>query len=167
MTMIPLVQATLLETVRRAFASGPPNGWLLGWPVDRHFPDFARIASPVRTQNLTTFDYAFCNHFVARIDGLAEGRFATLTVLLSFIADVYVLHWTRYDRDGRTGKVVAAAPSEKAEALQLHVERWAAEIGFEPLPDRWYDVRVEGIELELSGASNVTLGKCLFQDHGG
>jgi hypothetical protein len=165
--MIPLVHAALLERVRQAFASRPPNGWLLGWSVDRHFSGFARIASPVQTQNATTFDYAFCNHFEARIDGPAGGRFATLTVLLSFIADVYVLHWTLYDRDGRTGQVVAAAPSEKAEALQLRVERWAAQIGFEPLPNGWYDVRVEGVELELSGASNVTLGKCLFQDYDG
>lgn len=69
MTMIPLVRATLLEPIGKAFASGPPNGWVLGWKIDRHFLDFARIASPFRTQNLTTLDYAFCNHFEARIDG--------------------------------------------------------------------------------------------------
>jgi hypothetical protein len=167
MTIISLIETTLLETVRKAFAAGPPNGWLLGWLVDRHFSGFAQAASPVKARNVTTFDYAFCNHFEARINGLTGGRFATLTVMLSFIADVYVLHWTLYESDGRTGQVVAAAPSEEAAALQGRIKHWLAKVGFLPLPDSWHELRLDGIELELSGARNVTLGKCLFRDYDG
>jgi hypothetical protein len=35
------------------------------------------------------------------------------------------------------------------------------------LPDAWYDKVVDGVELELSGTENVTLGKCLFSDYDG
>jgi hypothetical protein len=160
-------QDDLVALVQRAFALGPPNGWLLGWSPDRYYAEFARVAADAAPQNATTFDYAFCNHFEARIDGLPHEQYAILTVLLSYVADVYALHWTVYEKSGRTGRVVEAAPNTKAKCLQARVEEWIADLGFAGVPDAWLALELVGIELELSGTEHVTMSKCLFKDYEG
>jgi hypothetical protein len=159
--------AKLVERVRSAFAGGPPNGWIEEWAMDRHFSEFVQVVSPQKASNVTSFDYSFCNRFEVQVEGLGDRCYAVLTVLLSFIADVYTVHWTLYERGGRVGRVVEAPPSEDAVKLQLRVEKWLAQIGFTRLRDDWYDIELNGILLELSGETHVTLGKCLFQDFDG
>lgn len=165
--MMDMNLTKLIERVRSAFAGGPPNGWMEGWALDRHFTEFVQVASPQKAVNVTSFDYSFCNRFEARVNGLVDRRYAVLSVLLSFIADVYTIHWTLYEGDGRVGRVIKAPPSADAAELQLRVERWLAQIGFTRIRDDWYDTELEGIVLELSGDTAVTLGKCLFQDFDG
>ena len=156
----------LRDRVRAAFIKGQPNGWLSGWATDRHFSQFAQLVSPYMAVNVTSFDYAACNRFEVRTTVLPDGRYATLSVLLSFLADMYVLHWTIYDVDGTTGHVLGAPPSVDDENLQQMVERWLANLAFTRMPDDWYNTEID-VHLELSGDRHVTLGKCLFQDFDG
>jgi len=159
--------AKLIERVRSAFAYGPPNGWIEGWAITRHFSEFVQVVSPRSAFNITSFDYSFCNRFEVQVKGLDDRCHAVLTALLSFIADVYTTYWTLYEQGGRVGRVIEIPPSEDAAKLQLRVESWLTQIGFARLHDDWYSIELNGIQLELSGETHVTLGKCLFQDYDG
>ncbi|MCB9577732.1 MAG: hypothetical protein H6717_11990 [Polyangiaceae bacterium] len=150
--------------IRRLFASGPPNGWLLGWDRDRGFDDLSALVAPLAATNNTSFDYAFCNHFEVRLS-LAEERYAVLTVLTSFVADVFSVHWTVYDPGGQAGRVVGQPPEGKR--IEADVRAWLGRRGLRELPDELLRQPIPGIELELSGADDVTLGKCLFRDSAG
>ena len=157
----------LVRKIRSAFAAGPPNGTLEGWPRDRLFNELSALVAPARARNVTMFDYAFCNRHEATFSPNDDGSYAVLSLQLSFITDVYSIHWTLYDRGGRSGRVVELAPSEEAERIATNVRSALALHGFAPIPLAWSSVPVGGIELELSGRVNVTVGKCLFQDHEG
>lgn len=162
--MIDLTREDLESRVREAFSDGPPNGWLLGWAEDRGFREFAQVVAPHKAANNTSFDYAFCNHFDVRM-ALDDAKYAVLTVLTSFVADVFSMHWTLYGPGGRGGQVVNDVP--RGRALEATVQDWLAGRGFVSLPDRLGDVVLDGLELELSGEENVTLAKCVFQDFEG
>jgi hypothetical protein len=164
-SIVPLERVALEAQVRTAFADGPPNGWLLGWPEDRGFDEFSRMAAPHKPTNHTSFDYAFCNHFDVRVDEPDANGYVVLTLLMSFVADVFSLHWTAYQPGGQGGRVVSEYP--KASSLETRVRSWLAEKGFMSIPDDLFNMELPGVALELSGSQNVTLGKCLFRDHEG
>jgi hypothetical protein len=90
-----------LAPISEQFQEGPPNGWLLGWPRDRFFPQLAEAVAPERVENQTSFDYSFCNRYEVRVDGLA-GNVAVLTIRISFVADAFSLHWTKYNLEMTT-----------------------------------------------------------------
>ncbi len=157
--------ACLSEVVREAFAPAPPNGWLLGWNRERYFREFAGAAAPARATNHTSFDYAFCTHFDADLQDSGDAEYLTLTVRISFIADVYSIHWTTYGDGGKVGNVVSTPRSEAAVELQTRIEQWLQGAALARLPDEWFELQVSGVQLELAGATGATLGKCLFEDY--
>lgn len=155
-----------IQAIRAAHANGLPNGWLLGWDPVRHFAGFTEVVKPHTPSNLTGFDYAFCNHFSVGLGAVQEGS-SLLTVWLSFIAPAASMHWTEYEPGMKTGRVVSENADSEAERVAGRVERWIEEIGFELIPDSVQETKVSGIELELSDAADVTVGKCLFLDFDG
>lgn len=153
----------IIRIIRSRFHDGPPNGWLLCWDETRYFALVSDAATPYPTINYTSFDYGFCNWFEVRID--SDHRYWTFTIKLSFIAPVYCVHWTQYESPSQ-GAVISAAPLGH-QAVEDNVRTAVERAGFFELPTEWYDQQVQGIELELSGTENVTIGKCLFSDYDG
>jgi hypothetical protein len=150
----------LRAVVRSTFANGPPNGWTLRWDRERFFSELTHLSDPYECANETSFDYSFCNRLVTTIDG--QQRSWSLTVRVSFVAPFYSLHWTRYrDSDVR---VVPVVPGD-IDVIRRRIRRFLDDQGFDELPDDWHDARIEGLKLELAGESEVTIGKCLFEDY--
>lgn len=145
------------------FESGPPNGWLLGWDRDRLYGVVSTAAKPEECVNATSFDYCFCNTFlvtpIARFDLTLR-----LTVRVSFVAPFYSTHWTRYGP--KTSQVVPVVPIEVAHIAE-RIRKALDKQGFAEVPLEWHDETVSGVVLELSGPTDVTLSKCLFEDYEG
>ncbi len=153
----------IVETVQTQFSEGPPNGWLLGWDETRCFELIHAAAAPLDTTSLVAFDYGFCNWYETRVEGDAAHHNWTLTVKLSFIVPAYCIYWTQYETS-TDGFLVETAPTgyqQTEDKVRAAVER----VGFFELPVEWHEVQIHGVELELSETNNVTLDKCLFQDH--
>jgi hypothetical protein len=157
--------AHLVEAVQKAFSPLPPNGWLLAWNCERYFREFARAAAPARATNHTSFDYAFCNHFEAELRGSGDAEHLTLTVRISFIADVYSIHWTTYRDGGKVGHVVPRPVTDSSVDLQKRIEQWLGTTALARLPDEWFELQLSEVQLELAGVTGATLGKCLFEDY--
>ncbi len=154
----------LISVLQASFASGLPNGWQLGWDRERFGADLKRIAGDRRVINVTSFDYSRCNSY--EIECSNVGNQLVLTVRISFVRDLFILHWTQYSPNRRSGQVVQEIPDACAEiegsvAEFLHCEN------FRRVPDDLYEQHVPNVELELSEPGDVTVGKCLFDDYDG
>jgi hypothetical protein len=153
----------LKALVVTTFENGPPNGWRLGWDENRFYDVVSTAAQPADCVNHTSFDYSFCNTLV--VTPIARSDLTlTLTVRVSFVAPFYSTHWTRYRP--KDAQVVSAVPSEVAEIAD-RIRKALCRLGFTEMPLEWHDETVQGVVLELSGATNVTLSKCLFEDYEG
>ncbi len=152
----------LIESIECQFRGGPPNGWLLGWDESRCATLVSTAAAPHTTTNNTSFDYGFCNWFEVRIDNTNDDLFWTLTIKLSFIAPAFCVHWTQYDRSTQ-GTFIPMAPAGYRE-VEKKVCAALESVGFFEISDEWYNVKLHGIELELSSEEHVSIGKCLFSD---
>lgn len=157
----------ITEAVRLQFRDAPPNGWLLGWNESRHFQLIRSASTPLPVINCTSFDYSFCNFYEARVNDEENAGFWTLTVKLSFIVPACCIYWTQY-KSPTKGWVVDMAPVGYQQ-IEDRVRTEIVNAGFFELPREWHDVKVNGVELELSGdgEGDVTLDKCLFEDHPG
>ena len=161
------VRDELAAATRATFAVGVPNGWVLGWNRVRFEKELAALACPFSCLNATSFDYARCNRYEieCRTDGASS--YLMLTVLISFVVDVFSTHWTRYEKGGRSGTVVATPNDSSFTGLEGRIAEMLRSKGFRRLPDDLYNAKIVGIELELSDPGDVTLGKCLFEDSDG
>jgi hypothetical protein len=155
----------MIDDVRHQFSEEPPNGWLLGWDRERYLALVQNTCVPFVVTNTTSFDYAFCNRFEVRFDEPAREHFWVLTVRISFVLPIFSLHWTKYDST-TVGTVVTQVAGEHRE-VEESVRRALESIGLNELPEEWSEEEVGGVELELSGANNVTISKCLFEDYAG
>ena len=93
--------------------------------------------------------------------GTKDSNHDVLTVLVSFILDVFSLYWTTYEADGRYGSTASQPMLSQGKIIEENVRRVLAKQGFEEVPAIWYNEPLSGIELD------VTLGKCLFDDYDG
>ena len=80
--------------------------------------------------------------------------------------DLFVTHWTQYDPQRRDGRVVQKVPVSCIQ-LEEDIARFLNRKRFRRIPDRIYDTHVPNVTLELSEPSDVTVGKCLFDDYDG
>ncbi len=149
--------------IGRRFSGGPPNGWVLGWDRTRMFAEICREAKDYSCTNCTSFDYSFCNRYEIRVDE-SSYEFWNLTVRISFVLDVFSLHWTRYVAGGKRGWVLDDAPNQEASLVELRIRDSLESKGYDELPADWYEEPIDGVVLELSG-DRATIGKCLFEDH--
>ena len=151
---------------RGAFDTGIPNGWELEWDRARFEKEVAARARPWKCFNATSFDYARCNKYEIECGSEATGHYV-LTILVSFVVDSYIAHWTHYTERGRAG-VVVTGPGERAlGTVEQAVISFLEGEGFEEMPADIYRTKVEGIALELSEPDEVTIGKCCFEDFDG
>ncbi|MCA9280080.1 MAG: hypothetical protein H6815_12470 [Phycisphaeraceae bacterium] len=155
----------VVNDIRTQYRERPPNGWLLGWERERYLLLVQEACAPHAVVNATSFDYAFCNRYEVNLSEGDAGIFYMLAVRLSFIAPVFSLHWTRYESQTK-GSVVSSVPSDCSQ-LEEKLRKTLERAGLTGLPDEWFEQEVSGVELELSGTSNVTIGKCLFEDYEG
>ena len=147
----------ILQQVQLAFRDGPPNGWILGWDLNRYFSEIEGAAAPYPVINYTSFDYSYCNNYQIHDD--SERCHFFLTVLVSFITPVYSLHWTGLRN--QTGAVVLRPPAQYA-ALENKIAAKLKDLGLMDFPPDWSEVKVEGVHLELSEPEDAGLGKFLF-----
>jgi hypothetical protein len=155
----------VIDELRGQFSEHPPNGWLLGWDEERHLALVEKTCAPYAVTNTTSFDYAFCNRYEVRLDDTNSSGFWVLTVRLSFIMPVFSLHWTRYESQTE-GAVITRVPGEHHE-VEERLRKALESVGLDELPNEWSEREVGGLELELSGDTNVTVSKCLFEDYAG
>lgn len=114
---------------------------------------------------MTTFDHAFCNDFHITVSGEVAHSKWLMQVHVSFIVDAFVGFWTYYPPNSCKGVVVDSPLNESLLLIDQRIKTRLCDAGFWELPDEWYDIQIDGIELELSGFENVTVSKCLFHDH--
>lgn len=157
----------LKATIRDRFSPAPPNGWEIGWDDGRMFGAVANAASPCTCINYTSFDYEFCNHFRIECGTTPRGTSLVLTVRISYVLDVYSIHWIEYAQGGRIGRVSRSISDEAPKHLEEQVRTAIELAGFYRLPDEWLDEPIPGIALELAGPEGATVSKCLFQDYEG
>ncbi len=155
----------LVAAVQRQFQHSAPNGWLLGWDRNRGFALVCTAAAPHQTTNHSSFDFGFCNWYEVCVNGNTDQCFWSLTIKLSFILPIYCIYWTRYESSIK-GSVIDTAPTGY-QVVEDNVRVAVENAGFFELPDDWYERKIDGVELELSGNERVTLGKCLFTDYEG
>ncbi len=156
---------SLEKEIQKCFRFGPPNGWLLGWDIDRGYSAISSVIAPLQVFNCTTFDYGFCNWFEVRLSERECGASWVLTIKLSFIALVYCLFWT-YCENRTTGEVSEVIPSNCI-AIEARAKKVLDGFELRELPPTWHLRIVEGVRLELSGNERVTADKCLFNDYEG
>ena len=152
----------IVLAVRRQFRDGPPNGWLLGWDLNRYFSEITEAAAPYPVFNYTSFDYNYCNNYQIHVD--SEGCKFFLHVLVSYIAPVYSLHWTRLRN--QTYAPVLKPPIRYA-FLENQIAAKLKDLGLMDFPSAWSEVKVEGVGLELSEPEDARLEKFLFRDFDG
>lgn len=151
----------IIRHIRSQFRDGQPNGWLLNWDESRLFTQVSIAAAPHEVLNCTTFDYAFCNWYEIPIS--TGHNDWILTIKLSFIVPAYCMYWTEHDTV--TGGSVAPIAPMGYQNLEDKVRFAAESAGLFELPSEWHDHEVQGVTLDLSNTSNVTIDKCLFCDH--
>jgi hypothetical protein len=154
----------LIETIRRQFINGPPNGWELGWDDTRFCQEISDICSPLPVVNNTTFDYAFCNWYDIDCGAKWGCDRVELTVKVSVIAPVCSMHWTC--RTGTCFSVASKMPEGK-ENKQSAIAAMLRRQGIYELEVGVDELIVPDVALELSETRNVTVGKCLFSDFDG
>lgn len=154
-----------IEATRKAFERGVPNGWLLGWDRSRFGEELAVYSRPWPCFNATSFDYARCNRYEIECRGDEGGRFAVLSVLVSFVVDAYVMYWTVHE-EGRAR--VCQAPQEPwvPSGIVGSMKGFLESSGFQEMSGATYAMPMDNIALELSDPDDVTLGKCCFEDFG-
>ena len=157
----------LVAATKATFATGVPNGWVLGWNRARFETEIAALARPFSCFNATSFDYARCNRYEIECRTEGEPTYLMLTVLISFILDVFSTHWTRYENSSRFGSVVPTPNDTPLSVLEVRIAEMLRARDFRRISDELYAMKIGGIELELSDPGGVTLGKCLFEDSNG
>lgn len=152
----------LLEDIQKKFSNGCPNGFLLGWDVNRFFQSIQSLFAGFKVTNDTSFDYSYCNSYVIELGKNADEEIFVLTLKISFIIDAYTLHLTRYSSNKRTGKVISFESFSEYSMVVEKVKCFMEEQGFIEIQHNDMECLVNNVELELS--EQATLGKCLFDD---
>lgn len=153
------------SAIHASFRNGPPNGWLLQWDTSRGQSLIQNAVAPNQVINHTSFDYGFCNWFEVRFTDNTPASDIILTAKLSFILPVCWLDWKQSNNSG-TVRTLSRIP-EPYRTVEENLRHALHKAGFVELPDEWYRLEVNGVELELSGNVNVTIEKCLFTDYEG
>ena len=154
---------TLLRTIAELFRDGPPNGWLLGWDVDRFANQVSELSGDGEFENVTSFDYSFCNSFEVTFRQTSD-EFVVLTVRVSFVADYFSMHWTQYSSSGKHGVVVDDVDFDGAARVAQDIRAFLRSMGYQEFPTSWDSIAVPEAVLELS-EEPATLSKCLFDDY--
>ena len=95
----------------------------------------------------------------------AKGDF-DLLVRISFVLDAYCVLWTvSAAQNPRNRQVVATENVAVVENPEIRIRRFLHDRQFFEVPEDWMNVPVDGVQLELSDPTEVTLYKCLFEDH--
>jgi hypothetical protein len=164
-SVTPRLLETWTEEVQRRFKSGIPNGWLLGWNPLRFHKELAVLLKEGEFENVTSFDYDFCNTYNFRL-AAALREYEMLTLQISFIVDAYSLHWARYRDGGRLGEFIRRPESRSSLTLEVDVRAFLEKRGIRECDDECYNTKMVGIRTELGGSDPI-LGKCLFADYEG
>ena len=156
------VLSMLVENIQRKFSNGCPNGFLLGWDVNRFFKSLLSLFVGFKVINDTDFNYSYCNSYDIELGTGEDGKMFILTLKASFIADTYTIHVTKYSKNKRSGKVIHIEEYREYAGEVVKARSFMEEQGFIEILDDDMELFVENVDLEL--AERATVGKCLFDD---
>lgn len=157
-----IITSMLIRDIQRKFSNGCPNGYLLGWDVNRFFKPLLSLFAGFRVINETDFNYSYCNSYDIELGIGEDEKIYFLTLKASFIADIYTVHVTGYSKNKRRGKVVDVMKFPEYEKQIERARSFMNGQGFMEILDEDMELVVESVDLEL--AEHATLGKCLFDD---
>ena len=144
-----------INKVKTTFAQGIPSGFLLHWDKERFHAEISEIVQPMRIQNETDFNYAFCNRY-SIYDTDSEHY---IGLWISFVTDVYSLSLLKKNRISN----IESAPKPYLHEKFEEIQQFLTSKNFSAFPASWDDVIVPDISLALSEVA--TLNKCLFEDY--
>jgi hypothetical protein len=156
---------SILANVNEAFKNGVPNGSLLGWDYERFWQNLIKLTEIGEVLNVTDFNYGFCNTYFYYYPSKKIKCYEMATFEISFVSDVFQIYWTKYSDYGKSGNVIESPENDESKEWEKRVRNFIQQKGFEECLTEWYNLPIEGVELELSGKDQVTLGKCLFVDY--
>lgn len=153
-----------LQIIRDKFKNGPPNGYNLAWNENRFWDELKKAVNPHKVINTTSFDYSFCNSYEIEINSAFSIASRRLIIHISFIMDVYEVYWTQ-QAFLKEPQVVKSHQNKKDFHIENQIHQLLGSHNFVEVSDALYDTKLTDIKLELSEPENITVGKCLFNDH--
>ena len=154
----------ILRVIKKRYQYGVPNGVLLKWDRNRFKSNIQKVIGKnyVLEQHTTDFDYEFCNSYSIKID--INLYIYCLNLNISFIGDFYEINWSSMKK--RTKQIKHSIRINNFELINIEniIDNFFKKRGFIKISDDIYNIKIEGIELELSELDEVTIGKCLFND---
>jgi len=153
---------TLIIDIQKKFSDGCPNGFLLGWDINRFFQSLISLFVGFKVINDTDFNYSYCNSYEIELGENESDEIFILTLKVSFIVDAFVLHVTRYSSNRRSGKVIHFDECSEYAGEIKKAKIFLVGKGFVEMQNDDMESVVDGVHLEL--AEIPTVGKCLFED---
>ncbi len=156
---------SIINNIRDAFKNGVPNGSLQGWDFERFWQELINLTEIGEIVNATDFNYGFCNTYFYYHPSKKTKNYEMATFEISFVSNVFQIYWTKYSDSGKIGNVIESPENHESKEWEKKVREFIKQKGFEECTTEFYNLPIDGVELELSGKDHVTLGKCLFIDY--
>jgi len=155
----------VIKEIQSAFKDGIPNARLLGWDEERFYTDLINLSRSGKIVNATDFNYSFCNtyyyHYYPSEQSKAHEK---ATLQISFVSNVFQIYWDKFLKHSSVARRILEPENTESKDWEKAVKGFMKQSGFEEFLIEWYNLPIDGIELELSKKDEVTLGKCLFDE---
>lgn len=149
----------------KAFRETPPNGWLLGWPERRYEEALSSLCSGAHLQNVTSFDYSYCNAYRFTLEGVRRGDVCWVLLDISFICDAYQVYAQLNKASGKCTQLSEKALPVLAAELVARLRAFLDAQGFLEIDGEMGQREVSAPALELCENDVASLGRCLFHDY--
>ena len=148
-----------------AFREAPPNGWLLGWPERRYEDALSSLCIDAEAQNVTGFDYSYCNAYKFLFAGGRIGDVCEVLLDISFVADAYQVHAQLNKTSGRGSPLRERALPNPGREFVADVREFLNTRGFLEIDAEMGQRTVRAPALELCESEMAPLNRCLFHDY--
>lgn len=151
-----------ISTIALVHEKGRPNGKLLNWNPDRYFDDLKVKCVGCKIENITDFNYSYCNTYQVVPETTSDKYNYVLVLKISYVVNACCIYWVRYSKDFRRGEVISCGIDVCINPEEILINFMRTE-GFHEIESAWMNIPVIGVKLEL--AEVATLEKCLFDDY--
>lgn len=156
---------SVIKDIQMAFKDGVPNGILLGWDEDRFYQDLLILTQRGEIVNRTDFNYSFCNTYYYHHSNKHSKTQEKATLQISFVSNVFQIYWDKsLKHSSSMARRIKEPENNESKEWEKAVKGFMKQRGFEEFLIDWYNLPIDGIELELSEKDEVTVGKCLFEE---
>lgn len=151
-----------ISEVKLAFQHERPNGNILNWDSDRYFFNIKDKCIGCEIQNLTDFNYSYCNTYQVIPETNSSKYSYVLVIKISYIVHAYSIYWVRYSKNLERGSVIGSEQLDVSNNPETKILDFMHKNNFYELKNEWSEIPISNVELELSEVA--TLEKCLFDD---